>query len=115
MVYNLIVNCYNDYLAGRNRPHLRVNLDGVAGTGKTYVLLQASKKVEDMATIAGRKDPVLRAAPTGIAAHNFYGRTLYSLFKIPVKIPPQGLSRNLLRANLSFFAGSLQTLPIPDY
>ena len=57
-VYNLIVNHYSDYLAGRNPPQLRVNLDGVAGTGKTYVLLQASKKVEDMATIAGRKDPV---------------------------------------------------------
>jgi len=105
-VYNLIVNHYSDYLAGRNPPQLRVNLDGVAGTGKTYVLLQASKKVEDMATIAGRKDPVLRAAPTGIAAHNFHGRTLHSLFKIPVKILPQGLSRKLSRANLC----SLQAL-----
>jgi PIF1-like helicase len=101
-VYNLIVEHYGDYLAGRNPPQLRVNLDGVAGTGKTYVLLQASKKVEDMATIAGRRDPVLRAAPTGIAAHNFHGRTLHSLFKIPVKIPPHGLSRKLSRANLCF-------------
>jgi hypothetical protein len=105
-VYTLIVNHYSDYLAGRNPPQLRVNLDGVAGTGKTYVLLQASKKVEDMATIAGRRDPVLRAAPTGIAAHNFHGRTLHSLFKIPVKIPPYGLSRKLSRANLC----SLQAL-----
>jgi hypothetical protein len=78
---------------------LQVNLDSVAGTGKTYVLLQASKKVEDIATITGRKDPILRAAPIGIAAHNFHGRTLYSLFKIPVKILPQGLSWKLSRAN----------------
>jgi hypothetical protein len=105
-VYNLIVDHYSDYLAGRNPPQLRVNLDGVAGTGKTYVLLQASKRVEDMATIAGRKDPVLRAAPTGIAAHSFHGRTLHSLFNIPVKIPPHGLSRKLSRANLC----SLQAL-----
>jgi ATP-dependent DNA helicase PIF1 len=98
-VYNLIVDHYSDYLAGRNPPQLRVNLDGVAGTGKTYVLLQASKKVEEMATLAGRKDPVLRAAPTGIAAHNFHGHTLHSLFKIPVKTAPQGLSRKLSRAN----------------
>jgi hypothetical protein len=62
--------------------------------------------VEGIATIAGKKDPVLRAAPTGIAAHNFYSHTLYSLFKIPVKILPQGLSRKLLRANLC----SLQAL-----
>jgi ATP-dependent exoDNAse (exonuclease V) alpha subunit len=59
-----------------------------------------------MATIAGRRDPVLRAAPTGIAAHSFHGRTLHSLFKIPVKIPPHGLSRKLSRANLC----SLQAL-----
>jgi hypothetical protein len=105
-VYSLIVDHYSDFLAGRNPPQLRVNLDGVAGTGKTYVLLQASEKVEDMATVAGRKDPVLRAAPTGIAAHNFHGRTLYSLFKIPVKILLQGLSRKLSTANLC----SLQAL-----
>lgn len=105
-VYNLIVDHYSDYLAGRNPPQLRVNLDGVAGTGKTYVLLQASRKVEDMATIAGRRDPVLRAAPTGIAAHGFHGRTLHTLFKIPVKFPPHGLYRKLSRANLC----SLQAL-----
>jgi ATP-dependent DNA helicase PIF1 len=65
------------------------------------------KKVEDMATITGRRDPVLRAAPTGIAAHSFLGRMLHNLFKIPVKIPPHGLSRKLLsRANLC----SLQSL-----
>ncbi|KAK8912380.1 ATP-dependent DNA helicase pfh1 [Metarhizium anisopliae] len=46
------------------------------------------------------RDPVLRAAPTGIAAHNFHGRTLHSLFKVPVKIPPQGLSQKLSRSNL---------------
>jgi hypothetical protein len=98
-VYNLIVDHYSHYLAGRNPPQLRVNLDGVAGTDKTYVLLQASKKVEEMATLAGRKDPVLRAALTGIAAHNFHGHTLHSLFKIPVKTAPQGLSRLWLASN----------------
>src|SRR5258708_19696153 len=59
-----------------------------------------------MATIGGRKDAVLRAAPKGIAAHTFHGRTLHSLFKIPVKILTQGLSRKLSRANLC----SLQAL-----
>ncbi|KFG81443.1 ATP-dependent DNA helicase PIF1 [Metarhizium anisopliae] len=38
-VYDLIVDHYTDFLAGRNPPQLRVNLDGVAGTGKTYMLL----------------------------------------------------------------------------
>jgi hypothetical protein len=59
-----------------------------------------------MATIVGERDPILRAAPIGIAAHNFYSCTLYSLFKISMKIPPEGLSRKLSRANLC----SLQAL-----
>jgi hypothetical protein len=101
-VYNLIVNHYSRFLAGKNPPQLRVNLDGVAGTGKTYVLLQASKKVEEMATIAGVRDPILRAAPTGIASHNFHGRTLHALFRILVKIPAGGLTQKLSRANLGF-------------
>jgi hypothetical protein len=64
----------------------------VAGTGKTYVLLQASRKVKEIATFAARKDPIFRVAPTRIVAYNFYSRTLYSLFKIPIKIPAGGLS-----------------------
>jgi hypothetical protein len=85
---------------------LRVNLDRVTGTGKIYILLQASKKVEDIAIITGRRDLVLRAALTGITAYSSYGYTLYSLFKIPVKIPLYRLSWKLLRANLC----SLQAL-----
>jgi hypothetical protein len=64
------------------------------------------KEYPEVPSIAGKRDPVLRAAPTGIAAHSFHGRTLHSLFKIPVKIPPHGLSRKLSRANLC----SLQAL-----
>ncbi|KFG81452.1 ATP-dependent DNA helicase PIF1 [Metarhizium anisopliae] len=37
-----------------------------------------------------------------IAAHNFHGRTLHSLFKIPVKIPQPGLSQKLSRSNLCY-------------
>ena len=105
-VYYLIVNHYADYLHGRNPTQLRVNMDGKAGTGKTYVILQACVKVKEMATLAGRKYPIICAAPTGIAAHSFHGRTLHSLFKIPVKIPAGGLSQKLSRANLC----SLQAL-----
>lgn len=86
-IYRLIVDHYAEILSGHKPPQLCVNLDGVAGTGKTYVLLQASSKVEQMAIAAGRKDPVFRAAPTGIASHNLHGRTLYSLFKLPGSRP----------------------------
>jgi ATP-dependent DNA helicase PIF1 len=58
------------------------------------VLLQASKNAEDMATISGRKEHVLRAAPTEIAAHNFHDRTLHSLFRILAKVPHRVLLKN---------------------
>ncbi|KLJ12894.1 hypothetical protein EMPG_12120 [Blastomyces silverae] len=29
--------------------------------------------------------PIVRAAPTGVAAHTISGRTLHSLFRLPVK------------------------------
>jgi hypothetical protein len=96
-VYHLIVNHYSDYLAGRNPPQLRVNLDGVAVTGKTYVLLQASKW---RICYHCRKDPVLRAAPTGIAAHNFHGRTLHSLFQDSCQNPPTGALSETLKKEI---------------
>lgn len=38
-----------------------------------------------MAEAKGRHDSVLRAAPTGVAAHLFYGRTLHNLLRLPIK------------------------------
>ena len=32
-----------------------------------------------------KRDPVVRAAPTGIAAYNISGRTLHSLLRLPVR------------------------------
>jgi len=32
----------------------------------------------------GRECPILRAAPTGVAAHGISGRTLHALFRFPV-------------------------------
>ena len=67
-------------------PHqLLLNVDGVAGSGKTYTLLKLCARLQELASEAGKQNPVFRAAPTGIAAFNIAGKTLHSLLRLPVK------------------------------
>jgi ATP-dependent DNA helicase PIF1 len=102
VVYDLFIDHYRRELAGEDPEQLRVNLDGVAGTGKTYVLLQACRKLSDMAKEAGKEDPSFRAAPTGVAAHNFKGTTLHRMFKVPIQVTPgQSVCQNLSSASLT--------------
>lgn len=63
----------NIAIAGQN-----VFLTGKAGTGKTFVVRQAIEELRKK----GRN--VVVCAPTGIAASNISGQTLYSLFGIPI-------------------------------
>lgn len=64
LIFNLVENTYNNYL-----------ITGKPGVGKS-VLIRAL--IEE-----GLKDYTL-AAPTGLAALNIGGRTLHSIFRIPV-------------------------------
>ncbi|KAJ8063299.1 hypothetical protein OCU04_008529 [Sclerotinia nivalis] len=49
---------------------LLLNVDSVAGSGKTFTLLKICARLQDLAQEAGRENPVFRAAPTGIAVYN---------------------------------------------
>jgi ATP-dependent DNA helicase PIF1 len=69
-----------------------LNIDGVAGSGKTFTLLKTSTRLQELAEQAGKPSPVFRAAPTGIAAFNIVGKTLRSLLKLPVKAKKSDLS-----------------------
>ena len=60
-------------------------MDGVAGSGKTFVLLKTYARLQELAQQAGKQNPVFRAAPTGIAAFNIVGKTIHSLLRLPVK------------------------------
>jgi ATP-dependent exoDNAse (exonuclease V) alpha subunit len=75
---------------------LLLNVDGVASSGKTFTLLKACARLQELATEAGRPNLVLRAAPTGIAAFNFSGKTIHSLLRLPVK----GKTTDLLTVTL---------------
>lgn len=84
-IYHTYCNHFSATLRNENPPPLRLNIDGQAGTGKTSVILLICTTLREMAEAKGRHDSVLRAAPTGVAAHLFYGRTLHNLLRLPIK------------------------------
>ena len=49
-------------------------------------------RLQELAERSGKGNPVVRAAPTGVAAFNIVGRTLHSLFRLPVKQKATDLS-----------------------
>ena len=64
---------------------LLLHVDGEAGTGKSRVIEMISKHLAYHSAQQGRCDPVMRGAPTGVAAHNIQGSTLHRLLSLPVK------------------------------
>jgi PIF1-like helicase len=100
-----VVNQYSQELAW-DRPapsQLLLNVDGVAGSGKTFTLLKICARIQELAKQAGKQNPVFQAAPTGIAAFNIVGKTLHSLLRLPVKGKKSDLSVATLQALQSLF------------
>jgi hypothetical protein len=85
LTYDTFVTHWKDVVYGFNPVQLLLHLDGKAGTGKTTVVESMCSEVERIAWNNGRSSPILRAAPTGVAACNFGGSTLHSLFRFSVK------------------------------
>ncbi len=77
---------------------LLLNVDGLAGSGKTFTLLKTCARIQELAEQAGKHNPVFRAAPTGIAAFNIVGKILHSLLRLPVKGKKSDLSVATLQA-----------------
>jgi ATP-dependent exoDNAse (exonuclease V) alpha subunit len=101
-LYDTVLDQYSQELALDMPSQLLLNVDGVAGSGKTFTLLKTCARIQELAREAGKQNPVFRAAPTGIAAFNIIGKTLHSLLRLPVK----GKKSDLSVATLQ----SLQTL-----
>jgi ATP-dependent DNA helicase PIF1 len=102
-LYDLCVTQYIQELSHELDPQqpmpeqLLLNLDGVAGAGKTFALLKSSGRLQEIAALAEKLNPVFRAAPTGIAAFNIVGKTLHSLLRLPVKSKKSELSTATLQ------------------
>jgi len=84
--FDLVVTHYRRHLAGEGPEQMLINLDGRAGTGKSFVVMLISTTLQSIASSAGRENPILRVAPTGVAAHAINGRTLHALFRLPIKL-----------------------------
>ncbi|EAQ90501.1 hypothetical protein CHGG_02436 [Chaetomium globosum CBS 148.51] len=75
---------YKAYLAGDNPDPILLQVDGRGGTGKSHVIRPLSARLDQLARARGYSSPVVRAAPTGVAANNIAGSTLHSLLRLPV-------------------------------
>lgn len=73
---------YRKVLFGRSPEQLLLQFDGEGGTGKTTVVMALCAELD---RLAPGKSPYVRVAPIGVAAHNIGGRTLHSVFRLPVK------------------------------
>jgi ATP-dependent DNA helicase PIF1 len=102
-LYDVVTAQYVQELAGDDPRPLLLNVDGVAGSGKTFTLLKTCARLQEIADQSGRANPVVRAAPTGVAAFNIVGRTLHSLFRLPVKQKVTDLSTATLQSLQALF------------
>jgi hypothetical protein len=103
-LYDIVTAQYIQELTCNDPPRpLLLNIDGVAGSGKTFTLLKTCARLQELAQRSGRGNPVVRAAPTGVAAFNIIGRTLHSLFRLPVKQKKSDLSNATLQSLQSLF------------
>jgi hypothetical protein len=68
-LYDIVTAQYIQELANNDplRP-LLLNIDGVAGSGKTYTLLKTCARLQELAERSGKGNPVVRAAPTGVCS-----------------------------------------------
>jgi len=66
---------------------LRININGEAGTGKLHLITILSTTLYNIARANSKPIPLARAAPTGVAAFNINGRTIYDLLRLPVNRP----------------------------
>jgi hypothetical protein len=104
-LYNIVTAQYTAELTLHDPPALLLNVDGLAGSGKTFTLLKISARLQELAQQAGRPNPVVRAAPTGVAAFNIIGRTLHTLFRLPVKRLFAGLTPASVQSLQTLFVG----------
>ena len=96
-IYDLFMEKYRQILQViENNSQLLVNIDSEGGRGKSYLIRLVSSHLLQTAENNGRKKPIFRAAPTGIAAHRTHGSTLHGLLKLPIK----GHFQDLSSANL---------------
>ena len=98
VIYNAIINYYKRVLSVYSPPKpLRVNIDGKVKINKSYFITVLSRTLSKLIAIASKPLPLVRAAPTSIAAFGINSQTIYNLLKLLVQylfedLPPTSLT-----------------------
>ena len=82
---------------------LLLHIDRKVGMRKTKVLLTSCARLQKLAAIEGKQNPVFQSAPTGIAAFAIIGKTLHSLLRLPVRGKMSDLSTIMLQSLQALF------------
>ena len=80
----------HDHPSGAAPEPLRINVDGTAGTGKSWLIWSITQAIRELFDDQ-QKELVACLAPTGIAAYGIHGWTLNFGLTIPVKEPRSGM------------------------
>ncbi|XP_073287600.1 uncharacterized protein [Primulina huaijiensis] len=80
IIYDKVISHYRAILAGQDPPPFLLNVDGRAGTGKSFVIQVLSAHLQELS----HKEVIIRCAPTGAASFGIAGSTMHSIFKLPV-------------------------------
>jgi ATP-dependent DNA helicase PIF1 len=73
LMFDVFINHYKAYLAGRDPPQQLLSLDGEGGTGKTYLIACITSAMAKLAADAGQSNPLVKCAPTGVSANLING------------------------------------------
>lgn len=84
LIYDKVV----DHFRGNLLRPLLLNIDGRAGTGKSFIIQVLSAR---LAVLSGHYDTILRCAPTGAASFGISGSTVHSLLNLPINRPIESL------------------------
>ncbi|KAM5545625.1 hypothetical protein V8D89_000663, partial [Ganoderma adspersum] len=82
-VFQRFIETYTKILQQEPVEPMRLNIDGTAGCGKTYLIRAICQELRRMAIDYGCLDPIRVLAPSGVAAWNINGRTIHSALSIP--------------------------------
>ncbi|SMR64700.1 unnamed protein product [Zymoseptoria tritici ST99CH_1A5] len=83
-VFDMVLRHYSNLREGRNPEALRINIDGPAGTGKSFLIDLLSARLQQAVANENQPNPIQRLAPTGSAAHNINGSIVHSYLSIPI-------------------------------
>ena len=86
-ILNLYVASYKKLLQGQLLTLKLFNIDGTAGSGKTYLIYTICHKLRHLPTEHNQPNPILVLAPSGVAALNGHGQTIHSTVALPVMGP----------------------------